>query len=273
MVADAIVGFVDILGYKKLLDILLSDVETIRTFEGIVNDIIIKHAPPHETHELISEEDQAYYKEVFSAFNTRIISDTFIFTLPLSKIKHSCSTRNKSDILHTILFAYFYRIASVCVAIIQKTEHILRGGISLGLHYENDFHHQSDVQLLISKAYVSAHQLERKASKAKKATILVDNSLLDYLAKISFPYVDVFFYKDVDGDICFDFYSCLNNNPEAAKILAKVQRGVTFNLEANKNDDEALRNLLFFVDYHNKQVVKSTINCSHLIIDKAKYCH
>jgi len=145
--------------------------------------------------------------------------------------------------------------------------YLLRGGISIGNHYESERENQLFV---FSEAHNRAVMLENE--KAEYPRIVLDEPLQQYLEDISYPHIQKFFYKEEDGYYCLDIYSALRNWGENKKrILADIREGITLNLESNFNNDRELGKLIYFARYHNRKVTSTEVNLTHLVFDISKY--
>ena len=136
MLDEAIISFIDILGYKNLVNEHCNDMEIIRSLEDLLKKSSVglveklKKVPPEE--EQIVEE---YYQNVLSKVTVRHISDSVLFALPISKIEFSRLSFTKEDTIAHCAHLYFRLIANFCTLFISNTGLVFRGGISKGPHY------------------------------------------------------------------------------------------------------------------------------------------
>lgn len=262
MIGEAIVGFIDILGYKTIVENHMSNIEVIRGIEDIIRGSVTLIDKSRDI--LISNpEYKDYYNTIIDVINVRCISDSVLFTLYLSKIAPAPGISMDENILNHVVI-YFTHISMFCPLLIAKTGFVLRGGISIGPHYENEFNSMRNNLFIFSKAYVDAFELEKKA---KNPRIIIDNNLFSYLKNISFKHINDYFYKDVDGKICFDFYCFLKYDAKSKNVLIDIKKAVTANIKRNCDISEALDKLKYFVDYHNSKVSKGGQDFNDLVIE------
>ncbi len=252
----AIVGFIDILGYGKVVKTHIEDFELILNIEKLLKagaGLLNKKIP-------IRADYQEYRDKIVDLYNARVICDSVIFTLPVSKIIPEQRFKDNNENISNYLFTFFQAISMFCPFFIAKTGHVLRGGISVGAHYEND----EDKHLFIfSQAFVGAVELEKKARYAR---ILIHPKLIEYLKNISFPYMEDFFYKDEYGDLCFNLYSILRFEDKDKKVLADIKESVSLNIRANIDNDEVMEKLKYFVKYHDKKILEREEGFKDLVI-------
>ena len=131
----AVVGFLDILGYGDLVRGHAKNFEIVLKIEDILKtdaSLMSKKIPMSEP------SYQDYRDKIIDLYRTRIVSDSVIFTLQLSKIKSDVRFKDNNENISNYLWTYFKAISMFCPFFIGKTGHVLRGGISIGSHYEND---------------------------------------------------------------------------------------------------------------------------------------
>ncbi len=145
-----------------------------------------------------------------------------------------------------------------------KMGHILRGGMSIGKHYESE---RQDQLFIFSEAHNRAVTIESEI--AQNPRLVIDEPLKLYLEEISQDYIPKFFYKDDDGYYCLDIYSSLRLFKKREEMLQDIKQGMILNMETNIDKKKELGKLIYFAKYHNGP--RSTQNFPSLAIDLGKY--
>lgn len=262
-----IVGFLDILGYDKLVRKMIKEVDFIKYFDesmyGIsVNllDTLKKSKRPAKA----TATDFNYVKEVMSTIKMRYVFDNLIVSLPLSHTSINSQEFDNETITSHCIEAFFIYMALVSTFIISKVNHLFRGGISVGEHYEAE---RENYLFIFSQAHNQAVRLEKDDTKHPR--ILLDDRLRADLIKRSFPHMDKFFYKDDDGFNCFDIYSSLSvfNEQRIIQTMTEIKEALQYHIEKNSEDTEVLSKLIYFARYHNRKISTGGLNLPDLCID------
>ena len=264
MIDMAIVAFVDVLGYKQLVQRTMTNRETIRRLEGIfsqatemldkVKSMSLDHPDPNL---------QDYYNKMASTLRADLVSDTILSRLFLSKIDFSYPGFTEEETLCNAVHLFFQYLSMVCTLFIRNTGLILRGGISMGSHYESEPVSGNRGLFIFSDAYINAYQLEQKA---KMSRILIDDALYAYLKEASYD-TTKHLYKDDDGCKCFDFYSFLQHDEQSQDCLKNIQQGLMANMRFSFEDPHALKKLVSFAKYHNRKICKDQLDFEQLAVD------
>lgn len=273
MFENTIVSYIDILGYKDLVEKVIKKPELVNGIEDLFYETSVNAAPKLSNIFLEGVADKSdvemrdYLKKIADSIKVRCVADSFIFILPISNINFRCKEYDEKTTVKNCITTYFSLITCFTTLFISKMGYLLRGGISIGNHYESERGKQIFV---FSEAHNRAVTLENK--KAVDPRIIVDELLLKYLEEISYRNINKLFYKDEDGYYCLDIYSAVSywgDNKE--KTLANIQEGITLNLENNFNNGIELGKLLYFAKYHNRKIINFEANLSHLAFDISKY--
>ena len=174
MVGKTIVGVIDILGYKSLVDKYRNKIGYIRELEESIKYSTVHLRNEFEVPTFNTKNVEDYYNILLDVVKIRFISDTAVFTLPninLSRIKKEELTG-----LSHCIFIYLLFIERFCLNIISKTGCVVRGGISIGFHYENDFNCPGNL-FIFSEGYIRAYDLEKNEQMAR---IVIDDRLWSY---------------------------------------------------------------------------------------------
>lgn len=268
MISKAIVGFIDILGYEKLVENHMNDITVIQEIEQLIKESSVNLKEEFRLKPLPTQDIEDYRIKILNQIGIRFISDTVLFTLPISSINVSCQNFKPLETITHCIYLYLNFITMFCSLFIAKTGLVLRGGIAIGPHYENESGHNL---FIFSRAYIEAYKLERRA---KNPRILIDKQFLEYLQNIHFEYTNMFFYNDSDGEKCFETYAFLRRNDKLSNtILRDIKNGVVLNLETNlnKQDLNAITKLVYFAKYHNKKISRHELNFEDLSIDVSKF--
>jgi hypothetical protein len=259
----AIVGFLDILGYEKIVKEHINDINLTRNIEGIFKtavDLVKKNIP------IAKEKYQVYGNKMVETYNSRIICDSAIFTMNISKILPD-SHYDYNTHISNHLWLYFNAISMFYMMFTAKTGSIVRGGIALGPHYEND----EDKHLFIfSQAFVDAVKLEKEQKGKDLARVTIHDNLLSYLKKISFPYTNECFDNDTDGVARFNLYLFLKAEQDFCNVLHDLKNGIIANMKYNKQygNEKELGKLRYFVKYHNQKISECKNDLNEFLIEE-----
>jgi hypothetical protein len=268
MQEKTIVSFLDILGYEKLVQRMINEDDFVKYFDDLMYDITVNLLASWRNPELepIVDKliDAAYFKKIVDTVKVRCIYDNVIFSLPLSDITFSSQEFDKNTTVSHCIEAYFYLLAMFSTLFISKVNHLLRGGISIGPHYEIE---RNNYLLIFSEAHNRAVRLEKNDTKHPR--ILLDDSLLVYLEKISYPNIDKFFYKDDDGRYCFDVYSSFSifNEQKIVQTLTEIKNAVNYHIGKNSEDKDVLSKWIYFAKYHNRKIRTGELNSPDLVVN------
>ncbi len=265
----AIVGFFDILGYDAIVRKMIQDIGFVKRFDDLMYGITIDLLEKLKTLELstITNEavDEEYFKKVVDTIRVRFIYDNIIFSLPLSDITFSSHEYDKKTTILNCIETFFSLMAMFSTLFIGKMGTLLRGGISVGTHYESE---RDNYLLIFSEAHNKAVRLERNAEYPR---ILLEDSLRSYLDDMSYPNIEKYFYKDEDGHYCFDMYSIFRVIDNTQNVLTDINKGLTLNMESNLNNKKDLKKLIYFARYHNRQVSSDRLNFPDMSIDIGRF--
>ncbi len=266
--ATTIVAFFDILGYEKLVQRMINEDDFVKNFDNLMYDITVNLLESWRNPKLapIADKliDAAYFKKIFDTVKVRCIYDNVIFSLPLSDITFNSQEFDKNTTVSHCVEAYFHLLAMFSTLFIGKAIHLLRGGISIGPHYEIE---RKNYLLIFSEAHNRAVRLEKHDTKHPR--ILLDDSLLVYLRKISYPSIDKFFYKDGDGRYCFDIYSSFSifNEQKIVQTLTEIRNAANYHIGRNSEDEDVLSKWIYFAKYHNRKISTGGLNHPDLVVN------
>lgn len=263
MIEEVIVSFIDILGYKKLIERYMNNLYIIKTIESLIKESTVGLLQKTRDRKFNKKVYQEYKNQISQIIGVKVIADSILFTLPISKITFSNPVEPGEEIPDCIHF-YFDLITMFCTFFISKMGHVLRGGISKGPHYESDLGGKGNNFFIFSEAYVDAYLLKKEA---KNPRIIAGDNFLSYLDEISFKYMDDYFYQDTDDKKCLDIYAHLNHYPDRWTVLSNIKSRLERNIQVNRMKNEVLPKLIYFAEYHNNKVNKDNLNCEDLAID------
>lgn len=272
MFEKAIVSYIDILGYKDLVERVIKRPELVKRMEDLFYAASVdpvQKLSKIDLKDVANETDveiQDYFKKVVDTIRVRCIADSFIFTLPVSKVIFRCKSWDEETTVTNCIETYFSAMTFFATLFVSTMGHVLRGGISIGNHYESERENQL---FIFSEAHNRAVTLEKE--KAEYPRIVLDEPLRKYLEEISYPNIDKFFYKEEDGYYCLDIYSAQHYWTDKERTLTRIKEGITLNLESNFNNAKKLTKLLHFARYHNRKVTSTEMNFPHLTFDINKY--
>lgn len=266
MFYNAIVCYLDILGYQDLVRRAMGKEEFVirlerlfyRTSVGIVDGL-----SSMDLSDVVrgGYEEEERYRQLVKRIRVRNNADSFSFTLQVPEIGlHSSETCAHIE-------SYFLTITMFVIYFIAQMGYLLRGGISIGNHYESERGHQLFV---FSEAHNRAVTLESK--KADNPRIVMDEHLQLYFKQVCYPYTDRFFYKDEDGCYCLDIYYAIGLwGKRKEEILRHMKNGITLCIERNFNKSKELSRLINFAKYHNRKVTATNMNLPGLAFDIDNY--
>jgi hypothetical protein len=267
MIGEAIVTFIDILGYKALITKHMKDIEVIKGIESIIGASTIKLIEKIRNKPFVNQVYEEYKKQIGQVIRVKVITDAIIFTLPISEIIFANPVEKEATVTDC-LHLYFDSITMFCTLFISHIGYVLRGGMAIGPHYESNLQKEGNNFFIFSNAYIDASVSEKEAIQPR---IIVNDKLISYLHKKSFKYMDDYFYKGEDGKTCFDFYAHLSHYSNRRVVLSAIKEGVELNLRENKLIKKNLSKLIYFAEYHNRKVNKDNLNCEDLFIDIGKF--
>ena len=272
MFEKAIVAYIDILGYKELVEMAIVEPVLVKRLEDLFYGAsveAVKKLSEIDLEEVANEHDkeiQDYFKRVVETVRVRCIADSFIFTLSLSDVNFKCKLYDEKTTVGNCIETYLSTMTMFSVLFTCKMGHFLRGGMSIGKHYESE---RTNQFFIFSEAHNKAVTMESKI--AQNPRIIIDESLKLYLNEISQHYIPKFFYKDDDGFYCLDIYSALHYFDRKEGILLDIKQGILLNMQKNFDNKKEFGKLLYFAKYHNGRVNRATQNFSSLAIDLDKY--
>lgn len=258
MIELALVAYIDILGYKKFAEKIIKDIGLITKLDSKMYEITVGAHEMLKINNLNAPniEDRKLFQKVLNSFSVRLVSDNIIFSLPISNIKAD-TLHNRNKAIGYCMETLFYLMSLSCLWIISLTGCLIRGAISIGMHYESERDHYL---FALSEAHNNAVDLEKKA---KYPRILLDNKVLTYFDEILYR-KGKFIYKDECGDYCFDWYAGLT---DPAKQIMRIKEVITLNaLNSFKSGNrEVIRKIIYFARYHNNN--RKVIEDPNLKID------
>jgi hypothetical protein len=137
-----------------------------------------------------------------------------------------------------------------CTIFIGKTGLVLRGGISMGPHYENS---QKESLFILSQAYLNAYKIEQEADTPR---ILIDDPVYAFVKDLPLEHLQNFTFVDATKKRCLDIYSIFENEPRSRTMLSGIKGRVMRNIADSRLNKCALGKLIEFAKYHNQRVQK-----------------
>jgi len=259
MIEQAIVAFIDILGYTKLIENHFDNLDNIKSLENVLTKSIEGLKEIIRNKQFSNDLYDELKNNIVNIIRNRLISDTVIFTLPISKIDYTNPADKNTTITDSIVL-YFYFISMFITLFLSHTGCLMRGGIAIGPHYESDLGKGGGNFFIFSKAYVDAYSLE---NIAKNPRIIVDEHLISYLKKQSFTEMNRFIYRDKGGKHCFNIYGHITHIDHNYKtVLNVIKKTIENQIIIYAHDKKISRKLKYFAKYHNKKVGEKDLNCS-----------
>jgi len=209
--------------------------------------------------------DESDFNKIIDAVKVKFVYDSIILTLPLSDINIELPKYDTDKTIFHRIDSFFSMMATMSTLFICTTGYVLRGGISIGKHYETE---RENYLFIFSEAHNEAVKLEEAAEFPR---IILDNNSRMQLDKMLYPNMDKFFYNDIGGCYCFDIYSKLHILPDIPQVLTGIRTAVMLNMESNAGDKEVLSKLIYYAKYHNQKVSKDGFNVPASVIDIGKF--
>lgn len=266
MFYKAIVAYLDILGYQDLVRRAMGKEDLVKRIERLFYRTSIGAVEGLGNMDLSDivkggAKEEERYRQLVKRTRVRNNADSFIFVLPVPDVGlHSPET---SAFIET----YFLTITMFVIYFIAQIGYLLRGGVSIGNHYESERERQL---FIFSEAHNRAVTLESK--KADNPRIVMDEHLQLYFEQVSYPFIDRFFYKDEDGCYCLDIYYAITLwGNRMVEMLTHMKDGIDLCIENNFNAAKELGKLINFAKFHNKKVNRAKVNLPHLLLDIEKY--
>jgi len=259
-----VVGFIDILGYSKIVKEFYNNNIVITDLEKILNGATTGAIEKFKRKSFQDQNLEEYTKNLLSLINVRFISDSLIVTLKVPETNFSNEHFDLEDTVANCLYIYFQSIKVFCLIFIGHTGLIFRGGFNIGQHYEKD--HTSDgvnSLFIFSKTYIDAYELERQIKDPK---IVIHKDLWTFINEHPFNDFEKSFYIDSDGHVCLDLYSYLQNDNHSEKVLIDIKKGIESNLRKNSSDEKITSKLKYFAEYHNRKINEDYLNFNKLSI-------
>lgn len=259
--------YLDVLGYSKIVHRHYNDKSIIKDIEKIIRSSVGYLKDLKEKGRFDDPALEEYRQHVVNALKIRFISDSIIYTLDLAKVPAVKIDVIEGQPLKYAVHCFFRLISMFCTTLIGKTGLVIRGGITIGPHYERDWEEDGSRCLFVfSKALVDAVDLEKR--EAKTARIVIGESLSCFLQAKTDRDIDEFTFKDPQGKLCLDLYNifraCSADN--AKKVLRDIKRAIALNMADSSSDLNALKKLRYFTKFHNIWVRKF-LSDDDLLID------
>ena len=242
--------YLDILGYKDLVNSYADDDEAVTKLEEFLN-ISIFYMYDGFRNIRTGIKGDLETKAILDSIKISLISDSILIRMPVSVGTNIDSKRDSTIAIQACL----YFVSFLILTFITNIGLFLRGGISIGQHYEKVLKHDS--MFIFSKSLIRAYQLEQKASSIR---ILIDSILINFLADNNKDFTleqhKENFYLDVDGELCLDYYDILHCEGMINTFLERVLEVVALNVARNKDNQRVLSKYETFEKYHNDKVLK-----------------
>jgi len=163
-----IVCYLDILGYTNIIETHYANPTLIKNMEYLMEggtSGLMKKARKHLFPDTKYED---YSKQIIDLINGKFISDSIIYTLSLDNVpSHEDYTEKETE--HHCIIMLLNFISMFCTLFISHTGYCVRGGISIGKHYEKHFNEDKSF-FVFSQAYINAYKLEKKAKTPRVYT-------------------------------------------------------------------------------------------------------
>jgi len=216
---NAILAFIDILGYKDLIEN--------KNHEDVYNLIYDALYPKYK----VATDPNHSAQQYADAIKVQVLSDSLIMFIDATSLE----TTGREFLPHLCEF---------CLRFIGNTGLLLRGGIATGSYFQKQLTNPKN-QFIFSKGLVAAYQLEQKANYPR---ILLSDDLFA-LGKVFGDYAAI----DFDGIKFLDIYK------DSKKYPVSYKRELFMNIHTSLNkggiqDKNILAKQFYFKKYHNKRM-------------------
>ena len=256
----SIVCLLDILGYKKLVNKPHRSKEYIEQFNKVFNqslsmiDGLKSNLYSKSSYNI--EKKQKLIKDI----RVLTFSDSIVFVLYIRE--------KDNEHINNCLFIFLNLISTFSTLFIGRIGNTLRGGISIGQHYDNcdEYFKNKDTKFfMFSKSLVQSQELESKSSFYPR--VLIDKKLENYFKKISFNNYEHYFFSDFFNQTCLRLYSHFlrfKNISDVRSELLLIKKQIEKSIDEHHGDRNTLEKLYYFSNYHNYE-------CERLNIDDKCY--
>lgn len=239
---QALLAYIDILGFRKLIDASALDPSTVPT---ILNTLRELKTQTFEGGRVINEEGEQRPTSIFRAFN---FSDLTV------RATYIDTSTNYIDVLK---WEFLY-LSSIQVRLICQLDILLRGGISIGqISMEPDNTKADDI--LFGPALVRSYALEKEVAVWPR--IVIEAPVIEQAKKHQEPLWGEYYHKDEDGQFFLDYlFGAVTDGLlfAGSKALSPTEtlqthkRSVERKISALADKDaKILEKLRWVVTYHN----------------------
>jgi hypothetical protein len=239
---DALLTYIDILGFKKLIEKSATDASIIPT---ILHILQLLKKRTSEGGRVIREKENQSPKSIFRAFNFSdlTVRATFIDT-----------STSYSDVLK---WEFLY-LSGIQVTLICDSNVLLRGGISIG-QISMEPEHASNDDVLFGPALVRSYELEKEIALWPR--LVIDSSVIEQARKQQESLWPEYYRMDSDGRFFIDYlFGAVKDGLlfdgekqlSPADILKKHKDSAERMINIfSKRDVEIREKLRWLVAYHN----------------------
>lgn len=199
MINKAIVAYLDIMGYKKLVEKHIRDEKVIQRIESLMDAPSLFNK--FKNAQLSDRNDNDYLQKIMGLIKIDLVSDTAIVSLDISKASFEHPSRNcRTDI--SCIDVFLKVITYFCIQLMAEIGAVLRGGIAIGPHYLS---RKENSLFIFSEAYLRAYELAEHEAHVPR--IIVDNNLWCFLSENNqLDSLKDWFYEDNDAYLCVNLY-------------------------------------------------------------------
>jgi len=218
--SERLVAFIDILGFKRMVE--SEKDKAIKIIESLRRDI-------GEVLSIIKEGD-------YTDYSIKLFSDCMCISCP-----------DKLENIYYIIYQLMHLQFFLAVNGI-----FLRGGLSHGLHFENDI-------MIFSKGLINAYELEKKAIYPR---IIVDHVIVDIihndmpenLKESTLP----FLRKSPDSLVFIDYLQAIEDIAvDDDDFFQEHKKAILQQINTNMNDSTVLDKYRWLSEYHNTMVMEN----------------
>jgi len=230
MIEERTVAYLDLLGFKRFVNLTSADDPILEERIGIIEKILTTFRQDAKRTSNLGTEIKIFSDNI-------CISERYIE-------RDKSVADNIFYLCHLLMLNQFQLVMS---------GHLIRGGIAIGYYYSSDI-------TILGKALQDAHQTESEISVTPR--IVAHVSFWEALAKIerlhgeqSVETIRTMFLKDVDGNYFIDYLESWQDlDASMEEVFIDHKNVIMDKIKAHLGDSKVLGKLRWIANYHNRKV-------------------
>lgn len=241
--SDALVAYLDILGYSELV----RNGGYANIYYGAIDAALYRWNQYLEKHKYNTG------KAVKDRITLRVMSDSFIISLDQQAILAELDD-DEGALRWNILMIFLILISYLIQDCMRQVKHLFRGAVVKGRHYQQKYDNLKSSDFIFSEALCNAHALEKNIAKTPR--VLIDKSILSTLKQDEIDLLcarnrpDRELMRDNDGFYYLNVYASMVSNTALADILREVASTIRSHLEKQYSSD-IIGKYIWYANYHD----------------------